>query len=805
MRISLNWLKEYIDIDQTPEEISHMLTMAGIEVEGIEHAGHSLDDIIVAKIISVEKHPNADRLTSCLVDTGKEQVPVVCGAPNTAAGIKAAMALPGTTLPGGMLVKKGKIRGEVSMGILLAEDEMGLTDDHAGIMILPDDFETGSRLSSMMPLKDSILEIKLTPNRPDCASVIGVAREIAAITGGSIRMPDAEYRETGAHINELVSVTIDDTTGCPRYAAGMIQGVELRTSPFWMRYRLHASGVRAINNVVDISNYVLMEMGQPLHAFDYRMLAGHRIVVARAKDGDIFTTLDGQERRLNRGHLMICDGEKPVALAGIMGGINSEIKPDTGDVLVESAYFDPLTIRRGAKVLGISTEASWRFERGIDMDGVKNALKRSLALLEELTGGKVCRGIIDNYPAPYTPPAIELRVKKVNVCLGTSLTKEEITPYLKSIRMEVRDIDQERLEVKPPSFRVDIDREIDLIEEVARLHGYDNISVTFPRISSYNEGDDPAVKLHDQACAVMTGMGFSEILTFSFVSPDSVDKLGAPEGSYLRSLVKLRNPLTIDQSVMRTSLFPGLLDTVKENIDNGEQDLKFFEWGNIYINRENEPLPDERPVLAGIITGFHEQKAWHSASRETDFYDIKGAVEVLLKSLGYKEPSFKRDSRVAGYDQDISCGIYISGKCIGHAGRADDDVIKRFDIKAKAAYIFEIDIEALKGKDLEPVIRYAPFSRFPAVKRDLTVIVDEGMESSLIKELIRREGGGLIESVAIFDVYKGEKIGAGRKTISLRIIYRSMETTLDGNMINKLHEKITGRIMKETGGTLSEG
>jgi phenylalanyl-tRNA synthetase beta chain len=804
MRISLNWLKEYIDIDNTPEELAHILTMAGLEVEAIEPVGHFLDDIIVARIISVEKHPNADRLSNCIVDTGREQVPVVCGAPNAKAGVKASMAVPGVTLPGGIVVKKGKIRGEISMGILLAEDEMGLTDDHSGIMILPDDLETGSKLTSVMAVKDYILDISLTPNRPDCASVIGIAREISALTGRAIRMPSMEYLETGESIHEFAEVTVDDPAGCPRYAAGMIQGVELKMSPFWLRYRLHASGVRAINNVVDISNYVLMEMGQPLHTFDYRMLSGHRIVVARAKDGDSFTTLDGQTRALNNGHLMIRDGEKPVALAGIMGGINSEIKPDTRDVLVESAYFDPVTIRKGAKSLGLSTEASWRFERGIDIIGVTDALKRSLVLLSDLTGGKVCRGIIDNYPGTGNPPAIELRIKKTNECLGTSLTKNEISRYLRSLQMEVNDTDELRVQVRPPSFRVDISREIDLIEEVARLHGYDNIQVTFPMIRSCNETDDPSIKLHDQTCNIMTGMGFSQIITFSFISPDCIDKLGAGDESFLRSFVKLQNPLTIDQSVMRTSLLPGLLDTVRENIDNGETGLKFFECGNIYIRRENETLPHEKFVLAGIMAGLYEQKTWNNSTREIDFYDIKGAAEILLKSLGYKEPVFKRDSHITGYDQDASCGIYISDRCIGHAGKVDSTVQERYDIKAKAAFIFEIDIDTLLGKDLEPAIKYTSFSRFPAVKRDLTVIVDEQTESSLIKEIIRREGGELVESVNLFDLYKGEKIGPNRKTLSFRIIYRSREATLDGNVINTLHEKITGRIMKETGGTLSE-
>jgi phenylalanyl-tRNA synthetase beta chain len=804
MRISLNWLKEYVDIDQSPEELAHLLTMAGLEVEGIEPVGQSLDDIIVAKIISVEKHPNADRLTNCIVDTGKEQVPVVCGAPNARAGIKVAMAVPGVTLPGGVVVKKGKIRGEVSMGILLAEDEMGLTDDHAGIMILPENFETGARLTSMMSVKDYILDISLTPNRPDCASVIGIAREVAALTGNNIRMPETGYLENGSSINDLAQVTIDDVAGCPRYAAGMVQGVTLDTSPFWMRYRLYASGVRAINNVVDISNYVLMELGQPLHTFDYRMLSGHRIVVARAKEGDLFTTLDGQARTLNSGHLMIRDGEKPVALAGVMGGINSEIKPDTADVLVESAYFDPTTIRRGAKSLGLSTEASWRFERGIDIGGVTNALRRSLALLAGLTGGKICKGIIDNYPNTYQPPVIGLRIKRTNECLGTSLTRDQVVPYLKSLQMDVKDISEGALQVSPPTFRVDISREIDLIEEVSRLYGYDNIPVTFPAIKPYNEKDDPSIKLHDQACSIMSGMGFSEVITYSFISPDSIEKLDSGDDIYLRSFVRLRNPLSLDQSVMRTSILPGLLDTVKDNIDNGELDLKFFEWGNVFIRRENEALPDEKPVLAGVMAGLYEQKAWHSVIRETDFYDIKGAVEVLLKSLGYK-PDFKRDHPAPGYDQAASCGVFISDRCIGRLGRVDSAVLERFDIKARAVFIFEIELDGLLSKDLEPSIRYSSFSRFPAVKRDLTVIVNEQTESGFINGIIRSEGGELIESVSIFDVYKGEKIGPNKKTVSFRIIYRSKESTLDGNMINKLHEKITDRIMKETGGTLSEG
>ena len=420
MRVSLNWLKEYVNFSLSVDDLADLLTMSGLEVEAKEPLGRSLEEVVAARVLSVRAHPKADTLWLCDVETGRGVVQVVCGAPNVRVGMMTPMALPGTILPGGMEVKESRIRGEASVGMLLAEDEMGLTDDHTGLMVLPESLSPGTPVAQAMALEDWALEIGLTPNRPDCACVIGIAREIAALTKGKLRKPEIRLRESERRIEALTSVTLDDPQGCPRYAAGMVCGFELKPSPFWMRYRLHVSGIRGISNVVDVTNYILLEMGQPLHAFDYDRLKENRIVVRKARDGEVFTTLDGKTHTMNRDNLMICDGQRPVALAGVMGGLNSEIYSESKNVLIESANFDSITVRRSSKRLGLSTEASYRFERGVDIDGAVPALRRAMMLISELAGGEVIQGIIDNYPAPRKLCEIDLRVDKTNRFLGTS-------------------------------------------------------------------------------------------------------------------------------------------------------------------------------------------------------------------------------------------------------------------------------------------------------------------------------------------------------------------------------------------------
>jgi len=804
MKVSLNWLKDYVDIELPPSELGQRLTMIGLEVGGIEAVGQSLEDIVVARILEVTPHPKADHLSLCLVDTGREQVQVVCGAPNVEKDALAPLALPDVVLPDGTLIKESKIRGETSTGMLLAEDEMGLTDDHSGIMILPPGLTSGSSLPSVLPLADWVLDVDITPNRPDCACVLGIAREIAAVTGKKLRRPEIHIDEKGPPVEDLSSVTIMDPSGCPRYAAGVIQGISLGPSPFWIRYRLYVSGIRSINNVVDVTNYVMLEVGQPLHAFDYNRLRENRIVVRRAEEGEVFTTLDGETHALNREILMICDGERPVALAGIMGGLNSEIFGGTENVLLESAFFDPVTIRRGSKRLGISTEASYRFERGADIGGVTVALRRASSLISQLAGGKIARGLLDNYPKAHTPPKIDLRVDKTNRLLSTKLTKDVMEGYLKVLEMEVQDVNENVLRVQPSSFRVDITREVDLMEEVARLSGYENIPVTNPVVRPSEEREPPELILRDQARSMMVGMGFTEIITYSFISPDSADILGATGASPLRSFVKLLNPLTVDQSVMRTSLIPGLLATVKTNIFHDERDLKLFEWGRVFIGQKERDLPLEKTVMAALMIGIYQHKTWASGERYVDFFDIKGAVEALLKGLGLQESIFERESGIPGYDPELCSSIYCSGSLMGHVGRVSNRAMAVYDLTEEEAYLFELDIQALLKK-LSQVKKFEPFGKFPAVYRDISMIVKRELESRQVIEIIRQEGGELIESVRVFDIYEGKNMDPSEKALAFRICYRSKQETLDGVKVNRLNESIIDRIRQETGGRLRGG
>jgi phenylalanyl-tRNA synthetase beta chain len=803
MRVSLNWLKEYVNIPLSVDDLAELLTMSGLEVEAKEPLGRSLEEVVAARVLSVRPHPQADTLWLCDVEAGRRTVQVVCGAPNLRAGMMAPMALPGTKLPGGVEVKESRIRGEASVGMLLAEDEMGLTEDHTGIMVLPESLSPGTPVAQALSLEDWALEIGLTPNRPDCACVIGIAREIAALTRGKLRKPDIRLKESGRRVDALTSVTLEDPEGCPRYAAGMVCGFELKPSPFWMRYRLHVSGIRGISNVVDVTNYVLLEMGQPLHAFDYDRLKENRIVVRKAREEEVFTTLDGKTHSMNKDNLMICDGQRPVALAGVMGGLNSEIFSESKNVLIESAFFDPITIRRSSKRLGLSTEASYRFERGVDIDGAVPALRRAMMLISELAGGEVIQGIIDNYPAPRRLREIDLRVDKTNRFLGTQLSRDTVGSYLEALEMEVQSSGENVLRVKAPSFRVDITRDWDLMEEVARLEGYDKIPVTNPPIRPSDEKESMEMTTGDRVREIMVGLGFSEVISFSFIAPDSADFLGAEKDSPLRSFVTLLNPLTVEQSVMRTSLIPGLLAAVKTNLSYGEKDLQLFEWGRIFIRKGTEELPQERLMLSGLVMGLANPKEWYREERAADFYDAKGVAEGLLKALGLRDLVFERGDTPPWYLKEAASVIRLPDQRLGVVGQLSPEVLERFDLDAPRVFVFEIDgtvlLERVRGDRT-----FDPLARFPAVYRDLSIIAKRSMESARIQEIILREGKGLVESVTLFDLFEGGRIDPSEKALAFRLCYRSRETTLDGKDINKLHEDIIERIRKETGARLRE-
>lgn len=803
MRLTLNWLKDFVDIDMNPEDLANLLTMVGLEVEELEPYGQNLDAVIVARLLSFEKHPEADRLMVCEVDTGKGQASVVCGAPNLEAGMLTAYAPPGVRLPNNIKVKKTKIRGMVSEGILLAEDEMGLTDDHTGILVFPPKIEPGTPVCEAMPLNDWAFEIGLTPNRPDCASVLGVAREIAAKTGKDLRRPELDLEDASdPRIQEYTSVTIEDPQGCPRYTAGLVRGVQLKPSPFWMRFRLHASGIRSINNVVDITNYVMLEVGQPLHAFDFHRLKENRIVVRRAGEGEKFETLDGQPRTLEGSDLMICDGQGSVALAGVMGGLNSEIYDETKDVLVESACFEPVTIRKTSKRLGLLTEASYRFERGVDVEGTEWALKRAMHLLRELANGCIEPGIIDNYPRPYEQRKIEIRVDKTNAFLGTSLGRDDMAGFFKALRMRVDEAGENVLRVSPPPCRVDLEREVDLMEEVARMEGYDRIPVTIPATRPEEEPDPPETALAEKVREIMVGFGFSQVITFSFIPPEFPDLLGAQENSRLRQAVGLLKPLTNEQAVMRTTLLHGVLQSAQLNIAHGERSLRLFEWGKVFFNDEHNELPEERLCLTALMTGAWHKTTIHRKGRTADFFDAKGVVEGVLESLGVRGFTFQKDMIPPGFSREAAARVLLGEKPVGHLGEIGREVSEAFELGPEKVFVFELDIPTL-AEAIPEVLIYEPFARFPAVLRDLSVVVSAGTPSSSVQGIIA--GERFVESVELFDLYQGDRIGASEKALTFRISYRSQDRTLDGQEINVVHEKIVKKIMDQLGGRLRDG
>jgi phenylalanyl-tRNA synthetase beta chain len=804
MKVSFNWLKEHVEIDATAREIAELLTMSGLEVEGLEEVGGGLQDVLACSVLTAAPHPDADRLFVCRVDAGGESRQVVCGAPNVEAGMKAALALPGVRLPGGRVIEESRIRGVPSSGMLLAEDEMGLTEDHSGILRLPDAAVPGVPLPSVLPVEDWVLEVGLTPNRGDCASIRGIAREIAALTGRRVKDLNILFEENGPPIETLAGVEIVDPVGCPRYAAGLIQGIVPKPSPFRMRYRLQLCGIRAINHIVDVTNYVLLEMGQPLHAFDYDRLRGHRIVVRRAAPGEAFTTLDGQSRQLSPQTLMICDAERSVALAGIMGGLNSEIFEGTRSVLIESACFDPITIRRGAKGLGIATEASYRFERGIDIENVVSALRRAMLLMTETGGGQAAKGIIDRYPRRFAPRTIDLRVDRTNRFLGTSIPGETMISCLKGLGLEVEKEGDQRLRVRSAAFRPDLLREVDLMEEIARLYGYDKIPVTIPKIRSHATGDAHGRLLREKVLGMMVGMGFIEVITYSFISPGSVEALGYADGSPERSFVRLLNPLTEEQSVMRTSLIPGLLASIQANRSRGERTLKLFEIGKIFLARGADELPMEPFHLAAVLSGPYRDKTWYSDERPVDFYDVKGAAEALLKGLGLPEISFARSDPMIPYDAEASAVIAVSGERLGQLGRIEDQALLSYDLGKGDLFALELDLEPLR-RLVARERTFEPLAKYPAVFRDISIVLRREVESGRITDLIRRLGGDLVESVGLFDVYEGKGLHASEKALAFRIAFRSREGTLGGEEVNRLVAAIVEGIGREVGGRLRDG
>ena len=813
MQVSLRWLRDYIDIELSPEELADRLTMAGLEVDSIDEVSPGFSGVVVAQILSIKPHPNSEKLSLCKVTTGEETFPVVCGAKNIHVDDIVPLAKVGATIPGGYIIKSSRLRGEPSEGMLCSEEELGIGEDATGIMMLPKDLTLGADLASVLNLKDISLDIGITPNRSDCLSIIGVAREIAAITGKKVRYPRIDLSEGEDDINDLTSVEILDPDLCPRYTARVIKNVKVKPSPGWMRMRLESVGLRAINNIVDITNFVMMELGQPLHAFDFRYLEEGRIVVRGSSEGEEFISLDEKTRVLSADTLMICDGVKPVAVAGIMGGLNSEVVDDTETVLLESAYFDPSTIRRSSKRLGMSTDAAFRFERGVDPEGVTRALNRAAQLIAELSDGSICKNLIDQYPKKIkTAKNIPLRVHRVNEILGTEIDAGEMKNILESLEMKVKKTvrlgspkssrlslpkaDEGDYAVTPPGFRVDISREIDLIEEISRLYGYDNVPISLPSALAGSEVKDRKKILTDNIRVILNGYGYSEVINYSFTTPESANILRFKGDDKSRKFVRIKNPLVEDISVMRTGLVYGLLDTMRKNVNVGNFDLKIFETGKVFIGKEKGELPVEEERIGALLTGSRYDDLWHFKGLLSDFYDLKGCVENLFDALGIHDIEFKSDIDLDFLHPGRSCRILAGKKEAGFLGEIHPKVLEKMDITPRAV-VFELDLLMLLGLFSKKML-YIEIPRVPSVSRDVAFVIDKTMESKEILMLALEKGEELLENIEIFDVYYGTGVPEGRKSLAVRFTYRSPDRTLTDKEVSEVHERIIKKIVDST-------
>jgi len=791
MNVTINWLKKYIDFDFSAEQLAEKLTMLGVEVETIKQLGVALEGVVVGKVTSINPHPNADKLVLCQVDIDKDDtLQIVCGAPNVREGIVAPVATIGTELHSGVFIKKTKIRGEESFGMLCSEKELGISPDAAGLMELSNDLTIGTPLAEALGLDDTVLELEITPNRPDCLSLIGVAREIRAETGNKLRLPQIKLNESDTKTQEITSVTIDDPQLCPRYAARIIKDVKIGESPDWLKHQLETVGIAVINNIVDITNYVLMEYGQPLHAFDYHKLNENRIVVRRAAEGERITTLDEYERKLTPDMLVIADAEKPVAVAGVMGGLDTEITDTTRDVLLESAYFLPSSIRVTAKTMGLNTDASYRFERGADPENVIPALNRAAQLIAQLAGSTICKGIVDVYPGKREPIQITLRPERVNFILGTTLKKNEIAQILLRLGFELIEPKPEEnaFLVTVPSFRVDITREIDLIEEVARVYGYDNIPTTLPK------GDIP-VPIPNKLAEVckriknfLLSSGMMEAINYSFVHPNCFEKIRLPEDNPLRDTLKLQNPLSPEMSILRSTLIPSLLNNAQHNHNHQINNIEFFEMSTVFV-QSKEPAR-----VSGILAGEIGDGIYGNPYKIPDFFDIKGIVEGVLEVCGITDYAFKLTEEPT-FHPGRNAELMLKNKRIGILGEAHPDVLANYELPYKA-YLFELDLETISdAADFSK--RFKPIPIYPSIQRDLAIVVDKEMQSDLPIDIIYSTGGNLVESVKLFDLYVGDQVQENKKSLAYTIMYHSATETLTDKAVNELHDKVIKKLYQE--------
>jgi len=778
--ISLNWLKNYINIDDlSVDEIVDKLTTSGSEVEEVIDKSKKFENIVVGFVKEVKKHPNADRLSICKVTDGTETYDVVCGAPNVEANQKVAFAKVGAIIPNGNFeIKKAKIRGQYSMGMICAEDELGISDNHKGILVLNSEEKTGEPIAKTLNLNDVILDIAITPNRADSLSHFGIARDLGALFNRKIKHPTLSKFGKIVQNNKLVNIQVENYEKCPRYTAIVVKNVKVKASPDWLKLKLESVGLRPINNIVDITNFVLYELGQPLHAFDLDKLSDSKIVVKTLNKEQKFTTLDSKERSMLPSDLMICDGEKPVAIAGIMGGENSEVTSNTKNIVIESAYFSPSSVRKTAKHLNISTDASYRFERGTDPNITIKAALRAAELIEKYADGNIDGNIIDIYPKKIEPKSVSIRFDRITKILGFEIPKKRIMEIFESLEFTILDIRKEKLEIQIPTFRHDIEREIDLIEEVARIYGFDDIPSINHISIDLNPKTDELI-FEDNLKNTLVSLGFNEVISNSLISDDkTIDNTRS---------IKVLNPQSNEMSRLRTSLIPGMLLNISRNLKVKEQNLKFFEIGEVFKlkNTHIESFHDfeENEYLLIAITGEQSMKSWYRKKQQYDFYDLKGYLEEL----------FNKNS----LDFDVTDSYNINGNNLfeyyftkhykntelGIGGKLKKELLEHYDI-SQNVFIFELNIDLIKKIKTETK-KYKPLLKYPKVYRDFAFVVDKNISFEQVVKTIKNSSSNLLKNVKLFDIFESDTLGEGKKSLAFQLEYYDFEKTLTEDEIDK--------------------
>ncbi|UZW15912.1 phenylalanine--tRNA ligase subunit beta [Clostridium pasteurianum] len=791
MKVPVEWLKDYVHIDLDAKKLGDALTLSGSKVEEVITSGDEIQKVVTGKILKIEPHPDAEKLVVCQIEVGEDlPIQIVTGANNMQENDIVPVALHGSSLPGGIKIKKGKLRGIPSNGMMCSEEELGLAEEGTahGLMILPEDTVVGKNIKEVLNLDKAVIDFEITSNRPDCLSVIGIARETAATLNTEYKMPELNYScKSTANINNEIKVEIKDSL-CRRYMARGVKNVKIEKSPAWLEERLLQAGVRPINNIVDITNFVMLELGQPMHAYDKREITSGSIVVEKAEGNEKFTTLDEVERDLNSDILTIKDGENIVGLAGIMGGLDSEVKEDTSEIIFEAANFDGTNIRVSSQKLNIRTEASGRFEKDLDPNLVEMAMNRACNLIEQLGAGEVMEGTIDIYDNPVKEHSVEVDTNWINSFLGLNLSKEDMKSYLDRLELNT-EILGDKLIVNVPTFRTDINIREDVAEEIVRIYGYNNVPSTNLKVSSVRTGRYRNQIIKDIALDTLLACGLNEAITYSFVSPKVFDKILLPEESILRRAVAIRNPLGEDYSIMRTTTVPSMMEALARNYSRNNEIVRLFEIGRVYIPAEEaDKIPEEKNIITVGLYG------------NADYLDLKGVVENIIETLGIKNVNYEREIENPSFHPGKTAKVTVKNKVIGTLGEIHPDVSENYGVDT-SCYIAEIDFDFIvENAVIER--KYKPLPKFPAVTRDMALILDEDILVQSIEDIISKKGGNIVESFKLFDIYKGAQIEEGKKSVAYSITYRSEHKTLTDKEVDKAHGKILSTLEHVLGAQL---